>query len=88
MVDLRQLRWLWRRFTYRLYLHTPHWKSIRDYALRTAGYRCDKCGERAHLEVHHLFYVVGGKSVLWHEGLDCLQVLCHHCHSVTHGVQW
>jgi hypothetical protein len=42
--------------TYAEYLQTPHWRSLRAWALERAGNRCQLCGSAKELEVHHNTY--------------------------------
>ncbi len=49
--------------------------------LRRDGWRCQGCGSRASLEVHH-------QQFRSHSGEDTeenLITLCHDCHSAEHG---
>lgn len=73
-----------RRWLYRLYLRLPWWQHTRRLALARAGGRCSKCGEDRALQVHHLRYQRGGRSVLWRERAGDLQVLCRRCHAAAH----
>jgi 5-methylcytosine-specific restriction endonuclease McrA len=44
---------------------------------QTINYRVD-------MDVHHLRYYRNGKSILWHEQLSDLEVLCRSCHTQEH----
>lgn len=80
-----RLRQAWRRWWYaNLYLRTPHWKRVRRRALQAADHRCITCRSTNRLQVHHLAYYRGGKSILWHERMSDLAVLCEACHARTH----
>jgi len=49
--------------------------------LQRDGWRCQVCGTRSHLEVHH-------QQFRSHSGNDTeenLITLCHNCHSAEHG---
>lgn len=70
---------------YREYLASDHWRERRALALKTAGYKCSRCGKHggrggAGLQVHHLSY-----ERLGSERHDDLEVLCPYCHRVRHG---
>ena len=78
---------------YAAYLRSPHWQETRDAKLASARFMCELCGEGGKrrydhsgheywigIHVHHLTY-----ERLGAEHLDDLQVLCIHCHQVTHG---
>jgi hypothetical protein len=64
---------------YTEYLRTPTWRRKRDGALRNAAYRCERCGDRRHLQVHHKTYDrVGGRELP--ADLEALCELCHYTH--------
>ena len=63
---------------YREYIHSEAWRRRRLVKLEAAKHRCECCGERGKLTVHHLTY----------ERLGCeypsdLIVLCKPCHWVA-----
>jgi hypothetical protein len=67
------------RTRYRAYILTNEWKTRRNRVLKLAGYRCEKCGAKRDLQVHHKTY----------EHLGCepdgdLEVLCPDCHRGHH----
>lgn len=54
--------------------------AVRSAALRRDGWRCQRCGARSQLDVHHLrFRAHGGDDTL-----DNLIVLCRKCHQCVH----
>jgi len=63
--------------SYREYLESPHWQFVRDAAIWAARERCQLCGSRRDLQVHHRHY-----GTLGDEGPDDLTVLCRRCHEV------
>lgn len=65
--------------TYDEYLQSPAWKTRRNTALKSAGWRCSRCGRKRHLQVHHRSYERVGQE---HDG--DLEVLCEDCHSQHH----
>jgi hypothetical protein len=66
--------------TYRDYLCTEHWYSVRRNALAAAGRRCQLCNAADQvLDVHHRTYERLGK-----EKLSDLIVLCRSCHERHH----
>ena len=67
---------------YHDYLLTKEWQVHRQAALRRAKHRCQICGERDGLEVHHLNY-----DRLGHELPADLQVVCHGCHWIAENVR-
>jgi 5-methylcytosine-specific restriction endonuclease McrA len=71
---------------YREYLASDRWRERRAEALKTAGYRCSRCGKYASasagagLQVHHLTYAHLGQELP-----EDLQVVCTACHRAVHG---
>ena len=39
-----------------VYLNSPHWRRVREAAMKRDGFRCTNCGKRDDLQVHHLNY--------------------------------
>jgi len=67
---------------YQQYLKSSQWKALRQQAILRSGGKCELCGSRKHLVVHHTKY----PKVLGEEHLDTLQCLCEDCHNVKcHG---
>jgi len=66
---------------YEEYLESGDWRVMRKRALKLAHYRCERCGFRGILHVHHKTY-----ARLGDEDLDDLQVLCEECHNEEHGL--
>jgi hypothetical protein len=64
---------------YLAYLRTPDWRVKRNRVLALATYRCEKCGEKRDLEVHHKTY-----ERLSREWDQDLEVLCQGCHNGHH----
>lgn len=68
------------RAEYHEYLESDHWKDLRRAVLRRAKNKCQMCGSKYRLDVHHNSY-----ANLGHEHPDDLIVLCRRCHSLHHG---
>ena len=67
---------------YRAFLLTPYWRITAAYAKEYFGNKCQLCGSRTNLEVHHRNYDHRGEEIVyWKEDLICL---CHECHSKFH----
>ncbi len=64
---------------YRSYIKSKRWHRKREEKLKSVGWKCENCGERHDLHVHHLSY-----RHLGDEKLDELQVLCEGCHCNEH----
>lgn len=89
--------WVWllqqilpRRYWYRnLYLRSNHWRKIRAAKIQQAKRRCLNCGHiiphNQLVDVHHKYYYSNRVSILWHEKLNDLQVLCRACHNKEHS---
>ena len=56
------------------------WKAIRQQVLARAGWRCQACGVRRRLDVHHVVKRSQGGSDF---DLDQLAALCRWCHNQT-----
>ena len=56
------------------------WTAIRDEILARAGWRCQACGVRRRLDVHHVVKRSQGGSDF---DLDRLVALCRWCHEQT-----
>ena len=64
----------------RLQLDAELYKRLRQQVLQRDGWRCQGCGTRSHLEVHHMeFRKHGG-----HDSEENLMTLCAGCHSLVH----
>jgi hypothetical protein len=64
---------------YGRYLRSEAWAGRRAQVLERARGRCERCGEGAPVEVHHLTY-----ARLGHERLEDLAALCADCHRGAH----
>jgi ATP-dependent DNA helicase RecQ len=65
----------------RLRLYPASYETLRQQVLRRDGWRCQLCGTRVNLEVHH-------KQFRSHSGDDSeenLITLCTPCHNETHN---
>ena len=71
----------YRAMSYSDYLQTPHWQDKRAGAIRRAGGRCERCGKRGRLDVHHVTYARLGR-----EADGDLVALCRACHAAVHGM--
>ena len=82
------------------YLRSKHWRGAEPEGIKwkkmiEKKWTCELCGVSAEtktgtlksnviLDVHHLRYYRNGKSILWHERPEDLQVLCRTCHNKEH----
>ena len=65
---------------YKEYLQTEHWREKRKSALYRANNKCQLCGNKENLHVHHNTYDNRGQ-----EKDEDLVVLCEICHARHHG---
>ena len=63
-----------------LYLHSPLWRLRRRIWILRAGGRCQRCGSRRRLTIHHRTY-----QRLGHERRADVTVLCWNCHRRHHN---
>lgn len=61
------------------YYYSPRWLRLRREVLAFAEHKCNKCGTRNELNVHHKHY-----KTLGNEDISDLIVLCKRCHSDLH----
>jgi hypothetical protein len=69
---------------YRKYLNSMKWAGIRAGIISSRGCRCESCGSKEQLQVHHLRY----PKVWGEEKPEDLQVLCRKCHCAAHGIKY
>jgi 5-methylcytosine-specific restriction endonuclease McrA len=65
-----------------LRLERPEYEELRQRVLRRDDWRCQFCGSRLSLEVHH-------QDFRSHSGEDTeenLITICTRCHSLVHGI--
>ncbi len=63
------------------YYYSPVWKYLRGLKLLWSGYKCENCGSKEKLQVHHKHYKSFGDEMPWD-----LMVLCKACHEDIHYV--
>jgi 5-methylcytosine-specific restriction endonuclease McrA len=64
---------------YVIYLRSPLWRLRRRLWIIQAGGRCQRCGSRRRLTIHHRSY-----RRLGHEHSSDVAVLCWYCHRREH----
>ena len=67
------------RDKYRDYMLSPAWQKKRERVRQRSGGKCELCGERSAVDVHHRTYARVGK-----ERLSDLIHLCRLCHEDQH----
>lgn len=65
----------------RLRLDLKSFRLLRYSVLKRDGWRCQSCGSRVGLEVHH----ITPRSQLGHDAEENLVTLCWHCHRQIHS---
>lgn len=70
-----------RKMNYDDFLKTDYWKSVRKEKLRQCGCKCQICGAKNNLHVHHNSYIHHGDE---YNHLEDLIVLCKECHNLFH----
>lgn len=68
------------------FLQTPYWKAIAGKIRRKAGYKCQICGEKKALSVHHRSYELHGLEHTY-AGQRDLIAICQDCHDKFHFEQ-
>ena len=69
---------------YRYFLNTPYWDGVRNYKLKKSKYRCQLCGNKGVLNVHHKNYENHGREHIKSVADSDLIVLCKDCHEKFH----
>jgi 5-methylcytosine-specific restriction endonuclease McrA len=70
--------------SYKDFLKTPYWRAISRYVIYNAGFKCQLCGSKTKLSVHHSSYKRHGyEHKYWKEDLI---VLCDNCHKKYHNI--
>lgn len=65
---------------YLIYLRSPAWRVRRRIWIFRAHGRCEQCGSRRRLTIHHRTY-----NRLGHERRSDVTVLCWSCHRLQHA---
>lgn len=66
---------------YYAYIQSEEWAELRSAKLLESNHRCEECGRRTKLQVHHKTY-----ERLGCERLTDLTVLCEGCHEKAHNL--
>jgi 5-methylcytosine-specific restriction endonuclease McrA len=62
-------------------MNRTQYTELQRTILQRDGWRCQVCGKRSHLEVHHQQF----RSHSGEDREENLITLCHDCHSAEHG---
>ncbi|MBE9193789.1 hypothetical protein IQ219_00240 [Synechocystis sp. LEGE 06083] len=66
---------------YQDFLRTDYWRVVARNCRYNAWYRCQFCGLRDTLDVHHLNYDFRGQEILFPHTITCI---CRQCHDQAH----
>lgn len=66
-------------------LNDKRWHAFRQFVLTVRGAKCEFCGAKKNLNIHHLLYHQGCKA--WEYNVLEVRVLCHQCHKKVHNIQ-
>lgn len=66
--------------SYKEYLMSPYWQEKKEWILEVFEWKCQKCGSKENLIVHHINYDSVGN-----ENQHDVTVLCKKCHKEEHG---
>lgn len=67
---------------YDSYIHSAQWQDKRKQRLAIDDFKCQMCGNKDNLEVHHVTY-----DRLGNENMDDIITLCDKCHTKVHSAQ-
>ena len=66
---------------YKKYLLSDEWAKLKIDLFNFRGKKCEKCGSKKQICVHHLTY-----KNIYKEELSDLVILCRNCHEKEHGI--
>lgn len=72
------------KMEYQEFLKTPYWVTVRHIKMIEVGDKCECCGVKFGLQIHHLSYDARGSD---HVRTDLLMVLCEKCHQKRHRIK-
>jgi len=71
------------RNSYAVYLLSEHWQDFRIAVHLDRNGKCERCGRKSGLQVHHRHY-----RTLWREKLTDVELLCGWCHQKEHDKEF
>lgn len=71
--------------SYTQQLNDSRWHSFRKHILSVRGHRCELCGSKQSIQIHHPVYFNGRKA--WEYTCNEVVVLCQDCHKAVHNKQ-
>lgn len=73
---------------YNAYLQTPHWRQLRQQALKRDHFLCQNCFcviDPSHFQAHHLSYKAYNR--VGYSFVFEVVTLCHTCHKAYHSIE-
>lgn len=75
-----------KQMEYSEFLSTPYWHTISDHMKQISKHKCQICGAKSNLNVHHSTYDNHGYEHRSSVMKSDLIVLCQDCHEKIHGI--
>ena len=72
-------------YKYSAQLKDKRWYAFREFVFVVRGNRCEKCGSKENIQVHHLLYKKG--RLAWEYTVNDVMVVCGDCHKKIHGLK-
>lgn len=72
------------QLTYTEFLHTAYWNGISNSIKANSNFKCELCGSKYKLNVHHKTYKHHGYELQHMEDLICV---CEDCHKNLHNIK-
>ena len=75
---------------YKNLLECEEWKAFREIVLKLHDHKCDVCGEKKNLHVHHRQYRKKGNKLTlpWAYYFEDMAVLCEKHHAEAHNIKF
>lgn len=70
---------------YKEQLLDKRWRLFREFAITARGGKCENCGSKKHLVIHHPQYVNSYNA--WDYSVRDVVCLCEQCHKNIHGIK-
>lgn len=67
------------------FLHSAYWTWVRHHKLINFGNKCELCGSKNKMQIHHRRYDNHGLEHKWEVMYKDLMITCEVCHSKIHG---
>lgn len=77
--------WDQKKSPYYEQLDTKQWKAYRDFIFIVRDKKCEVCGKRKNLQIHHTKYIPNRYA--WEYLPNDVMVLCHNCHRNIHNIK-